>query len=148
MVIWGTVIIANFTNSPGKHLWGSCFIVQLSVLEFQADFRKRLYLVPCEKWCMSNKKTPKISSFKCWVSLFSVIPFKTYHRHFKLEIVSKQVTLKYKLKDGDINILQHICIRVKLKIQSCISKKHWQMIAYVFQKYPGNFAFQIFKISQ
>ena len=32
-----------------------------------------------------------------------------------------------------------------LKVQSCKLKKHWWMIAYVFQKYPENFAFQQFK---
>ena len=33
-----------------------------------------------------------------------------------------------------------------LKVQSCKLKKHWKMIAYVFQKYLGNFAFQLFII--
>ena len=33
-----------------------------------------------------------------------------------------------------------------LKVESCKLKKHWQMIAYVFQKYPENFAFQLFII--
>ena len=35
-----------------------------------------------------------------------------------------------------------------LKAQSCKLKKHWQMIAYVFQKYPENFAFQLYIILQ
>ena len=35
-----------------------------------------------------------------------------------------------------------------LKVQSCKLKKHRYMIAYVFQKYPGNFVFQLFLILQ
>ena len=31
---------------------------------------------------------------------------------------------------------------------SCKLKKHWEMIAYVFRKYPKNFAFQLFIILQ
>ena len=31
---------------------------------------------------------------------------------------------------------------------SCKLKKHWEMIAYVFRKYPKNFAFQLFVILQ
>ena len=35
-----------------------------------------------------------------------------------------------------------------LKVQSRKLKKHWQMIAYVFQKHPENFALQLFIILQ
>ena len=37
-------------------------------------------------------------------------------------------------------------ISIDLKVQSFKLKKHWQMIAYVLQKYPENFAFQLFII--
>ena len=35
-----------------------------------------------------------------------------------------------------------------LKVQSCKLKKHCKMIAYMFQKPPENFAFQLFIILQ
>ena len=35
-----------------------------------------------------------------------------------------------------------------LKVQSCKWKKQGQMIAYVFRKYPENFAVQLFIILQ
>ena len=37
-------------------------------------------------------------------------------------------------------------MRSQKKVESFKLKKHWQMIAYVFQKYPENFAFQPFLI--
>ena len=35
-----------------------------------------------------------------------------------------------------------------LKVQSCKLKKHWKMIAGLFQKYPKNFAFHLLVILQ
>ena len=35
-----------------------------------------------------------------------------------------------------------------LKVKSCKLKRYWKMIAYVFHKYPENFAFQLFIILQ
>ena len=37
-------------------------------------------------------------------------------------------------------------ISIDLKVQSFKLKKHWQTIAYLLQKYPENFAFQLFII--
>ena len=34
-----------------------------------------------------------------------------------------------------------------LQVQSCKLKNHWWMIAYVFQKYPKNFAFYFLTVS-
>ena len=35
-----------------------------------------------------------------------------------------------------------------LKVQLCKLKKHWQMVAYMFQKYPEIFTYQLFIILQ
>ena len=37
-------------------------------------------------------------------------------------------------------------LKKSLEVQLCKLKKHWYMIAYVFQKYPKNFTFQLFII--
>ena len=46
----------------------------------------------------------------------------------------------------------HLCVTFSesktLKVQSCKLKKHWWMIAYMLQKCPENFAFQLFIILQ
>ena len=130
-----------FYESVWKWILGATFSLDLRIT---AVNKIPLHIQVIYKESCFSRKT-KISTLCNVLPIYGLVVF----RFFWMKVHSCRVEIKHKFTTYSVwSKLWSLGISSKLKVQSCKLRKHGKMIAYVFQKYPENFLFQLFIVRQ